>query len=483
MLKSILKKGIVEPKTLEEAQLIIEKLCGIVRELAARIEELEEQIERGSGNSSQPPSKDSPKQRAERKKKRSSGRKQGAQPGHPGHQREIVPEDQVERVERFYPAARCSCGGTIEMEPEPSQRHQVFDLPEVHYTVTEYQTYSGACRRCRTRHVAELPSWVPRGQMDAGLISWITLLSGQYQVTTRALQSLLREQWGLSFSLGAISQAQRPVNDWLEPIYAQIGEVVRQAKVAHADETTHYRGGERRWLWVLCIPTAVYFLTHYSRGKGAAQELLQHFEGILISDRHGGYNDYPIERRQLCWAHILRNLECIAGRSGRAGKLGRRLVRLAQLTIRLEHRWRVGGYASILYEQRLHRLRAWFRRELEQGARAHGNSRTGNQCSKLLREESMLWTFLSHPGIPLTNNAAERALRPYVIWRKISFFSQSYRGDQFRPLILSITETCKRLQVGAYQILRRACEQGLRGEPITVRLPIPSERPALPLPA
>lgn len=225
---------------------------------------------------------------------------------------------------------------------------------------------------------------------------------------------------------------------------------------------------------------AVYFLTHYSRGKGAANDLLQGFEGILISDRYGGYNDHPLDRRQLCWAHLLRNLECIAGRQGRAGRLGRRLVRLARLTVRMEHRWRGSGYRSVLYEHRLHRLRAWFRRELEQGACDPEKSRTGNQCRRLLGEESMLWTFLSHPGIPLTNNAAERALRPYVIWRKISFFSQSYRGDQFRPLILSIIETCKLLRISAYRILRLACEQGLRGEVVTVRLPIPQL--ALPFP-
>ena len=183
MLRSVLKKGALKPETLEEAQLIIEKRCEVVRDMAARIEELEEQIGRGSGNSSQPPSQDSAKQRAERKKKKPSGRKQGAQPGHPKHQRALVPEDQVNEVEPFYPAGRCGCGGTVEMETVPSERHQVFDLPEVRYTVKEYQTYSGRCRTCGVRHVADLPSWVPRGQMGAGLISWIALLSGQYQVT------------------------------------------------------------------------------------------------------------------------------------------------------------------------------------------------------------------------------------------------------------------------------------------------------------
>lgn len=237
MLKSVLKNRVLKPETLEEAHSVIETLCQVVRDLSARVEELEEQLARDSGNSSQPPSQDSAKQRAERKKKKPTGRKQGAQPGHRKHQRELLPEDQVTQVERFYPPGRCACGGEIKAETEPYHRHQVFDLPKVRYTVTEYQAYSGCCLACRARQAAELPSWVPRGQMGAGLISWIALLSGQYQVPTRALQSLLQEQWGLKFSLGAISQAQRPVSGWLQPLYAQIGEAVRQAPVAHADET------------------------------------------------------------------------------------------------------------------------------------------------------------------------------------------------------------------------------------------------------
>ncbi len=92
----------------------------------------------------------------------------------------------------------------------------------------------------------------------------------------------------------------------------------------------------------------------------------------------------------------------------------------------------------------------------------------------------MLWTFLRHPNVPLTNNAAERAIRPYVIWRKTSFFSQSFRGDQFRPLVLTIVETCKRLGASAYRIIRQVCQQGLAGKVITVRLPIPPPRALAP---
>ena len=80
--------------------------------------------------------------------------------------------------------------------------------------------------------------------------------------------------------------------------------------------------------------------------------------------------------------------------------------------------------------------------------------------------------ILQDRTIPLAKNEAERAIRPYVIWRKTSFFSQSARGDQFPPVILSITETCKRLGVGVYGLLRAICEQGIRGDAITVRLPL-----------
>jgi len=140
---------------------------------------------------------------------------------------------------------------------------------------------------------------------------------------------------------------------------------------------------------------------------------------------------------------------------------------------------RKNNYTSRIDHQRLIRLRQGFHETLITGIQTHPKTRTGNQCQRLLQDEPMLWTFLQHPGIPLTNNTAEQAIRPYVIWRKTSFFSQSYRGDQFRPLILSITETCKRLGIHAYPILRKACEQGLEGEKITVRLPLPESTPQL----
>lgn len=475
------------PLDLSESQQLNRELLALVVVLRAEVArlqtevgELKSQLGASSANSSNPPSRDSAEQRAQRERKPKSWLKRGAQPGHVGHGRALVDESAVDTFQHYYPDSHCHCGGIRVMETFPSRRHQVFDLPPVRYQVAEHRLYAGVCPCCGKRQVAGLPSDVPQGQMGAGLVSWIALMNGAYRLSTSQIQSLLEDQWQLHFSMGAISEATAPVSGWLQPLYAQAGAAARASPVVHADETSHYRNRERRWLWVLCSPQVVYFLTHTSRGKGAANALLGDFSGILVTDQHGGYNDHPDDRRQLCWAHLIRKFKGMSQRYGRAGQVGKRLWRLARLAVHLHNRWLAKAYHDTLYRRRMTKLQQAIHDTLAQGAGLfqaqdpNKPTKTANQCRGLLAAETMLWAFLRYPGVPLTNNAAERAIRPYVIWRKTSFFSQSYRGDQFRPLILTIVETCKRLGVSAYQWIRMACHQGLAGKEVTVRLPIPS---------
>ncbi len=462
------------PDTLEESHQVILSLWEVVAELQAWKDELEEQLNTGSDNSSSPPSQDSPKKRAERKRKAATGRQKGAQTGHKKYERALLPEDQVDTIKRYYPDTRCECGGLIHIDSY--QRHQVFDVPEVRYEITEHQRYTGCCQRCGERRTAHFPQSVPTGQMGPGLIAWISLMNGRYHLTLRQIESLLQEQWGLEFSLGAISQSQEKLNNWLVPVYHQIGESVRNADPGYADETRHYRNRSVYWLWSLSTTQAAYFLIHYSRGKGAAKELPGTFNGVLVTDRHGAYNDYTTDKHQYCWAHIIRNLEKIAQRQGRAGEDGQKLLRIARLVVRCAKRWQQSQYQSQHYRQGLDRLRESLESQLQQTALIHGKNKTGNTCRKLLKDYAKLWTFMTHPGTPLTNNAAKRSLRPYVIWRKISFFSQSHRGTQFRAMILSVIETCRRLNINLYQTLRTICTQGLFEEEVTYRLPVSEQK-------
>ena len=472
--------------TLEEANLIIRELVSLVKaqqveieSLKADIEELKKTLGRSSRNSSKAPSSDTPEQRKKRQYKPRSPRSQGAQPGHKKHERALLPEDQVDHIKRYFPQDHCHCGGHLKIDNQPDYRHQVFDLPEVRYTVTEHQVYSGQCPRCGTKQSAHWPDSVPNGQMDAGLISTIALLSGQFHLSIRQIQRFLNEQWQLDFSIGAISQAQGKANPWLGHLYRQIGEKIRRSAIAHADETRHFRGTEQRWLWALVTQSLCYFVVHYSRGKIAANTLLGSFNGYLVTDHYAGYNDVPSQRRQLCWAHLIRHFIQISERKGLAGEIGQRLLLLSHVVIRIHHRYAHDAEKQGIYQRRMKRLRTSFQMTLTQGSQLKLATRTANQCRHLLKDEVMCWTFLKDVDIPLTNNTAERAIRPYVIWRKLSFASQSHQGDQFRPMILTIIETARRLGLSTSKILRQVCTEGLQQGVVSMRLPLDNALPAL----
>ncbi len=174
----------------------------------------------------------------------------------------------------------------------------------------------------------------------------------------------------------------------------------------------------------------------------------------------------------ICWAHIIRNLERIAGYLGDAGELGRWRVHDARIIIQLEHRWRKSSYQSEHDRRRLLAARENLKASLQQGAARHDGQKTGRICKELLKAEPMLWRFMASPGLDLTNNTAERALRPSVIWRKTRFFSQPERGDLFRARVMTVAETCRRLDLCAYTLIREVSEQGIRGDAVTIRLPI-----------
>lgn len=181
------------PKTLKEAQGQIDGLWGVVselesivtelksqnEELSEQVRELNDRIGKSSRNSSRAPSSDSTSQRAGRPKKPRSKNRKGAQPGHEKHERSLVPELDVDEVQRFFPATLCGCGGTVSIDSEPRCRHQVFDIPVVRFSVIEHQLFGGQCSDCGKHHRAQTPSSIPTGQMGPNLVALIAHLSGR----------------------------------------------------------------------------------------------------------------------------------------------------------------------------------------------------------------------------------------------------------------------------------------------------------------
>jgi hypothetical protein len=134
---------IERPATLDEAEQVIDTLWCL-------LQAYRERLELNSSNSSLPPSLDRLSGKAkDRHPRKPSGKSRGAQAGHIVPTRDLVPEAEVDRIERYFPETRCECGGEIRIDPTPTARHQVFDLPEISYSVTEHQRFAGTCRCCR----------------------------------------------------------------------------------------------------------------------------------------------------------------------------------------------------------------------------------------------------------------------------------------------------------------------------------------------
>jgi hypothetical protein len=445
-------------------------------ELSQRLDEVVSQLKSSSRNSSKPPSSDTPEQKAKRPcQRKRSPRQPGGQPGHPRHERALLPEQDVDQINHYFPHEQCECGGQVAIDQQPHYRHQLWDILPTLMNVTEHQFFKGTCRGCGRTHFSQWPAWLPRGQMGAGLISWIGMLSGQYHLSIQQIQSLLQEMCQATFSTGAISNAQGKLTEWLETPYQQVGDYVRQQDVAHADETRHSHKHSRHayWMWTLVSGPFCLFLTQFSRGKQAAKTLLGAFSGYLVTDHYAAYNDYPHDKHQLCWAHLLRHFLKISERRGQAGAIGKRLLLIGHAVIRTHHRFAQQPDKVTIYQRRMQRLRRSFQATLQKGKQLNPviAQRTHTQCDHLLRDEDLCWTFLQHPTIPLTNNRAESALRPYVIWRKLSFATQSLQGLRFRPMILTVTTTARRLGMSSLEVLRAISEQGLARKKITFRFP------------
>ncbi|MGL6461832.1 IS66-like element ISAs21 family transposase, partial [Aeromonas hydrophila] len=348
------------PLTLEQANELIYKLM-------ARIAELEDRLNQNSNNSSKPPSTDGSGTPPARKRP-ASGKARGAQPGHKGQRRERHPEDDRLTAIPHYPARQCACcGEQVVSHDKPYRVHQVFDLPEVSYVVTEHQLYRGTCRGCVTTSEAALPDTVSHSQMGANLLSYIALQSGQFHQSISKIQQQLKQHFGLSFSRGAISEAQGRVSAMLTPTHQAIKQQVQSAAIIHADETRHQRGGERRWMWLALSKVAVCFMTAFGRGQEAAKRLLgSELDGVLVTDQYAGYRFIDSAQRQLCWAHVLRNVAAIAESSDAVNQpIGARLVLLADTVFRTRHGYEQGCLSREQYQRRLQRCRQSWRRQLE----------------------------------------------------------------------------------------------------------------------
>jgi transposase len=224
-------------------------------------------------------------------------------------------------------------------------------------------------------------------------------------------------------------------------------------------------------MWAATTALVSVFIIRFSRSAAVAKELLgESFKGLLVSDRYGAYMWLAAICRQLCWAHLQRDIKKISERGGRSAEIGNAILAYVQRMWHVWHRFKSGT-----------RTRPWFRREMAPIRRrieallaegeVCGHSKTEETCKRILKLKKALWTFVDRPDVEPTNNLAERILRAYVLWRKMSFGTQSERGRLFVERIMTVSATCNLQGRNVFDYVTEAVQAHLQGQPVPSLLP------------
>jgi len=450
----------------------IAELEAEVAALKAQVAELLARLGQTSQNSSQPPSSDPPG--APRPSKDPTGRARGGQPGHKQHKRERLEPDEVVAVV----PERCGRCQRRLRGRDPSPRvHQVIELPAIRPHVTDYELHELGCG-CGARTRASLPEGVPTSVFGPRLTAAAALCSGRYRMPKRTVQEILRDLFGIDVALGSVPKMERFVSEAIAAPVEEARAAVREQTVVHQDETGWFEGPQggrkaRAWLWVAVTAVATVFRIARSRGAQVAKEMLgEDFAGFLVVDRWSAYLWKPRGMRQVCWAHLVRDFRSFVERGGESARIGKQLLDRAKLMSRRWHRIRDGTLTRRTFQRRMKKVERSVGRLLRKAA-VCGNAKTEGMAKAILKHEPALFTFVLATGVEPTNNAAERALRGAVIWRKISFGTDSEHGSRFVERILTVVATLKHQRRHVLAYLTDACEAALHRRRAPSLLPSP----------
>jgi transposase len=384
-------------------------------------------------------------------------RKAGKQPGSPGVGRTqtLAPTERREHVpercracglpfEAGAPAVAYTARQELDLERSPTSAG-------LRVSVIEHAYYVCTCRcghvtRAEPQRAAPQPLWqVELSEwhlVGPELLSLILSLTFRLRASRARVQEFLHDWLGLHLSIGTLQHCVLEAGRAVEPLEDQLVEELRQAEVAHVDETAWRQGASPLWLWVFVSAEVSLYLIAYRTAEMLETVLKDAFPGWLMSD---GYHVYrTMSRRLRCWAHLIRKArglaQCLDPPAQRFGQaVLDEMTELMQAVYAA--RERPGRDLVSACRDEVERLRA-----LCQQHREARHEKARALARELLNDWEAIFQVLAHPELPLTNNEAERALRHWVIARKLSFGTRTAEGSRAYGLLASVIDTCRKRQ-------------------------------------
>ena len=449
------------------------KIADLERQLAGR--------RKNSTNSSKPPSTDGvagntrPPVQTRRKK---SKRKPGAQKGHPGHHRPLVPTEQVQEVHSVLPAACKHCSAPLPQEQEQIrtvgevQRHQVTELPPIVPYIIEYQCPKVVCPCCGGGTRAPLPPEA-QGDFGPGLMGLIAYMTIVCRMPRRVVEVILEQLLRISMSLGSTQKCWEQASAAVAQPCQELEQQLKNEPVLNSDETGWRNSGEKRYMWALVASNFVFYTIQKTRSSEVLIHLLGAvFAGILCSDRFAAYFKYHKGEAQLCWAHLKRDILGIQdfAKTTDAEQFSRDALALYASLFRLWHKFKSGLIDRVeLIKRSIPLQKRWF--ALAEKFLDSDDREVRNLATALFMHCDRLFTFIAYPGVEPTNNGAEQALRIAVQLRKIIFGNRSPEGELATARLLTVVQTCRIQGINSLEYLKAAILCYRRGQPAPSLLP------------
>jgi transposase len=365
-------------------------------------------------------------------------RKPGAKAGHPGARRKPPAKIDI-RVEHRLEVCPC-CSGPLQRCNRKRTR-VIEDIPkEITPEVTEHTICRDYCPHCRKHVEPVVPDAMPNATLGHHVIALSSWFHYGLGVTIGQVRDILGSHLHTEITAGGLLDGWQRLAEALWPWYQQIADEARAGAVLHADETGWRVDGQTHWLWCFCNHKSCYYLIDKSRGSPALQKFfIQTYQGTLVSDFWAAYFNVACDDRQMCIAHLLRELLKVDDRNDSLQwkAFSKQLKRLIRDGLRLRKR---SDFSKERYASRIGLInkRLWALAD----ATCH-DADARRLTERIGKYRDYLFTFLDTPGVPPDNNHAERMIRPAVILRKNSLCNRSEQGAATQAVLMSIYRTLK----------------------------------------
>ncbi len=338
---------------------------------------------------------------------------------------------EVTNVLHIYGATGCECGHWTEREHGRCEREAGWDV--------------------------EITEWHLIGSTLASLIICLSLRMRQSRPRIR---EFLADWLDISISKGCISkciaEGGRAVTQLEDEFIAEI----QQSELLHVDETGWKENGKIVWLWVLKTMTVTFYIIG-SRSWNTIADVMENFSGWLMSDGYGQYRKYG--KRLRCLAHIIRKARGASESCHpEAAEFGKKVLKIINLFISGIYEARGDSAIDLIecYSEKLEELRT-----LCENYRNHDHEKTKQLARELLNDWDAIWNVLRYPQMPITNNLAERALRHWVISRKISYGTRTQQGSRGYAMLASVIDTCRQRDVSPWGYIAQVIEERRKNNP------------------